>query len=170
MKIEGSFADQVGEEAWLRENSEEFARRWYSKAQKRLYDLGDEMDFDVYPVAQSGVPPQWNGEAWVMEWPHFAAMFFEYGAEEHEIEPVDAEILAFEWPEMAGEPFGDTGKTWDEVYSSSWPTVFLPKVDHPGMPALRFVRDSRDEVEQDMKQRTLNETLGGDLPPVVEER
>lgn len=171
MRVQGSLGEHMKEEAWLRDASEEFARRWYSKAQKRLYDLGDEMDFEVYPVAQSAVPPSWEGDKWVFRYPHEAAMFFEYGAAEHEIEPVNADVLAFEWPDMAGEPFGDTGKTWDEVYASSWPTVFLPKVEHPGMPALRFIRDSKSEVEQDMKQSTLADTVdGGDLPPVVEER
>lgn len=169
MRVEGSLGSQMQEEAWLREASQEFARRWYSKSRKRLYDLGDEMQFEVYPVAQSAQPPSWDGGAWVFHYPHKAALFFEYGAAEHEIEPVNAEVLAFEWPDMAGEPFGDTGKTWDEVYASSWPTVFLPKVNHPGMPALRFIRDSKAEVEQDMKQRTIDDTVGdGGLPPVVE--
>lgn len=124
------------------------ANEWHSKAIETLYQRGDQHEYDVYPVAQSSLPPQWDDaeQAWSFVFPHVAAPIFEFGADEHEIEAKNAEMLAFPWPEMAGEPFGDTGKTWDEVFEDTWPVVFLPDVEHPGTPALHFLTDSWKEV------------------------
>lgn len=135
-------------QAIARDVTRDNANEWHSKAIETLYQRADEEEFDVASVAQSSLPPEWDEAegAWTFVFPHIAAPFLEFGTDEHPIEAKDAEVLAFEWPEMEGEPFGDTGKTWDEVYADTWPTVFLPEVEHPGTPALRFLTDSWKQV------------------------
>jgi|GEM_PF-2252089 len=138
--------EEVSEEAAL-----ELTNRWFSYSQEELYEQGDEHGYDVASVAQAAVPPEWDDQegAGTFAYMHEAAQYFEFGAKEHEIEAVNAEYLAFDWPEMAGEPFGNTGLTFDEVFESSWPTVFFKSITHPGMPALRFLRGTREDVARE---------------------
>lgn len=123
-----------------REATKEAANRWFSWSQERLYQKGDQHDFNVSGVAQSGQPPQWSDQdgGFVFRYGHYAAPFFEMGAKPHEIEAQDAEMLAFEWPDAPAEV--------QEMFSDTFPTVFFESVDHPGMPELRFLRDSRERV------------------------
>lgn len=143
MRIEGEFTDQLKEEAFIKEASEEFARRWFTASNEHLLQKGDEYGYEVYPVVQAAQPPRWTGDAWVFTYPHRASGYFEYGVEEHEIEANNAEVLAFEWP--------DAPPDIREMFSDTFPTVFFPKVTHPGIPALAFVRNGRAEVKQDME-------------------
>lgn len=126
----------------------EISRKWHSRSDDLLLSRGESFDFDISSIVQGSVPPQWNsGEGgWEFAYPHEAAKYMELGADPHPIEADDAEMLAFEWPKMEGVEFGDTGQTFDEVFESSWPTVFLNEVEHPGTPALRFVSDAWKEV------------------------
>lgn len=88
-----------------------------------------------------------------VEWP-FSALF-EFGVDPHVIEASGASVLAFEWPEMEGEEFGNTGRNFEEVFAETWPTVFFPAVnwgsESGGIPASRAVRDALMEFRQDMR-------------------
>lgn len=121
----------------------EAANRWFSKSNDHLLRGGDEHDYDVFPVVQAAQPPQWDGEAAVMAWPHRASIFFEHGTTRHEVE--GDPILAFEWEEMRGEEFGDTGQTFEEVFDT-FPTVFLPSVTVEGIPRIGFAAEGRREA------------------------
>lgn len=141
MKIEGaraSLSDQLSTVA--REATKEKANEWHSRAIEMLYDRGEDEDYEVFPVAQSAMPPEWDEAegGWVFAFPHVAAAIFEFGAIPHEIEAKRAEYLAFEWPDAPPEI--------QEQFSATFPTVFFKKVDHPGVNALHFVTDSWKEV------------------------
>lgn len=134
VSIEGDF------EEVSREVADEAANRWFSWSQEDLYKKGDRFDYDVSSVAQSGQPPQWSeGDGgFVFTYDHHAAPFFEMGAKEYEIEAQEAEFLAFEWEDAPPEV--------EEMFSDTYPTVFFKSVNHPGMPELRYLRDSRERV------------------------
>jgi len=124
-------------EARSKELAMEAANRWFSESNERLLQGGDEHDYDVFPVVQSAQPPQWDAreQAAVMSWPHRASAFFAHGTTSHEIE--GDPLLVFEYEEMRGEEFADTGKTWEEVFDD-FPTVFLPRVEVDGIPRIPF--------------------------------
>lgn len=128
-----------------REEAREAAGRWFSVSQERLLEGGDAHGYDVSSVAQAASPPQWDGSegGFVFKYFHPAARYFEDGTDPHEVTPSQADALAFEWPEMRGEPFGDTGQTWDEVFADSWPTVFLPRTEVSGIEALDYFKMGR---------------------------
>lgn len=83
-----------------------------------------------------------------VRWPKSAQ--FEFGVDPHVIEASNADVLAFPWPEMEGVEFGNTGKTFDEVFADTWPIVFFPEVDwgseSGGIPKARAVRDMLREL------------------------
>lgn len=125
----------------------EAANYWYSWSYDRLINIdSEETDSNLFSIAESSIPPTNDSGDWVSHWSHLATVWAEYGTDPHEIRPIRAQVLAFPWEEMQGEPFGDTGMTWDEVYASTWPIVFLPKVNHPGTKEHRFIRDGRQET------------------------
>jgi len=69
-------------------------------------------------------------------WSHEAAPFFEFGTSPHTIE--GNPILSFIWedaPAGVREMFANTERVDGD------PRVYLREVDHPGTPALRFVRE-----------------------------
>lgn len=139
------------EDGWegnLRDFTQEAMRRWYAWSQDVLQRRGDALGYEWYPIMQNMVPPYWNESEgrWEFAARHYATVFFEYGAEPHEIRARRADWLAFPWPEMEGEEFGDTGMTFDEVFADTWPVVFFKKIDHPGMEETRFLRDGRDKT------------------------
>jgi len=131
-------------EVAARDATERTAREWHSEADRLLLERGDEEGYEVFPLVQGSVWTGWDEAegGWAFHYPHFAAAIFEYGTDPHPIEADEADYLAFEWPEMEGVEFGDTGKTFDEVFESSWPTVFFKEIMHPGTEPLRYVRDS----------------------------
>lgn len=132
-----------------REGTREIAKEWHSKSDQLLLRRGDKFEFEVFPLVQGSIPPEWVDaeQAWMFYYPHEAAIFLHEGADPHPIEAEEGSMLAFPWPEMAGVEFGDTGMTFDEVFSDTWPTVFMKEVEHPGIPPLRFVEDAWKEVE-----------------------
>jgi hypothetical protein len=135
--------------AVAREATRPRANEWHSKATELLYERADEQEFDVQSIAQSALPPQWDDseQAWVFTFPHTAAPFLEFGADEHEIAAKNAEFLAFEWPEGGDVVLDEeTGTTVREAFEKTFPTVFFKKVNHPGVPALKYMRDSWKEV------------------------
>lgn len=137
--------------AAAREATEDFARRWHSQADQLLVRRGDEHEYEVQKIMQGSIWGGWNEaeEAWTFHYTHLAAPFFEFGTDPHPIRAKNAEFLAFPWPEMEGEEFGNTGMTFEEVFSDSWPTVFFKEVMHPGTEPLRFVTDSHRRVDME---------------------
>lgn len=135
-----------------REAAMEAANRWYSSANETLTQAGDDHEYEVFPVVQSAQPPQWdeNEGAAVMAWPHQAAVFFEHGTTAHEVE--GDPLLVFEWEEMRGEEFADTGKTFEEVFDE-FPTVFLPRVSVDGIPRIGFAEQGRRDAARWLKER-----------------
>lgn len=119
----------------------ELANRWFSRSQEILVRAGDEHEYDLYPIVQSGVPPQWDEaeEAYVFKYPHQAAIYPEFGTEPHEVEADQAQALAFEWPEAPPEI--------EAMFPETFPTVFFKQVEVEGIPAIKFVRKSRAETK-----------------------
>lgn len=145
---DGERLDRQFEEV-AKQGTQEMARKWHSRADQLLLKRGDNFEFEVFPIVQGSVPPVWveSEGAWVFHYPHAGAPHLEFGADPHKIEAKQAEYLAFEWPEMEGVEFGDTGQTFDEVFADSWPTVFFKEVEHPGIPALKFVTDAWKDID-----------------------
>lgn len=130
----------------------EAANRWFSASNESLLSAGDDLEYDVFPVVQSAQPPQWDArqEAAVMSWPHTASLFFENGTTKHEVE--GDPLLVFEWEEMRGEEFADTGKAFEEVFDT-FPTVFLPKVEVDGIPRIGFGASGRRTAARWLQQQ-----------------
>lgn len=137
-------------EALSKDLAREAANRWHARYTEYLLAAGDEHDYDVFPLVQATLPPEWDPSegAYKLSNPHRAAGYFEDGTAPHEVTPSQADVLAFPWPEMEGEPFGDTGKTWDEVFEDSWPTVFLPKVEVEGIERTDAFKRGRRDAER----------------------
>lgn len=130
----------------------EAANRWFSAANERLMQAGDELDYDTFSVAQAARPPRWDNQqgAYIIAWPHVAAQYFEYGTAPHE---VTGSPLAFDWPEMEGEEFGDTGKTFDEVFEDTWPTVFLQRAEVDGVERIGYRLHGEREARRWLSQQ-----------------
>jgi len=135
-----------------KEVAKEAANRWFSAANERLVEFGDRLDYDVSSVSQSGVPPQWDEQegAWLFGFTHVAAVYFEFGTAPHEIE--GDPILAFEWEEMRGEEFADTGKTFEEVFDE-FPTVFLPATQVSGIERIGYVAHGQREAARWLREQ-----------------
>lgn len=134
-------------EQLARDEAREAANRAFTRSQEVLYSEGDAHDYDVFPVAQSGQPPQWDRSkgGYVFAYPHEAAIFFEVGTEPHEIEAVRAEMLSFEWPDAPAEV--------QQMFEETFPTVFFQSVDHPGTPALGYVQAGMDAAGRYLEGR-----------------
>lgn len=128
-------------QALSREEAREAANRWFSTSQESLYEGGDEYDYDVSNVAQSGIPPQWDDslDGYVIEYLHMATRFFNDGTARHEVEAQEAEFLAFEWPDAPPEI--------REAFEATFPTVFFQSVEVDGIAALRFFEDGQQDAE-----------------------
>ena len=120
------------------EEAEMIAREWFSAANKALIDGGDEYGYETFGVAQSGMPPERDGDDWVFGFSHHAAQFLNDGTEPHVIRAKEADFLAFEWPDAPAEV--------QEMFEATFPLVFFKEIDHPGTEALRYMERSRDEV------------------------
>lgn len=133
---EDVFADAV--QGLSEEVAREAANRWFSASQDILLDEGDTRDYEVFPVVQSGQPPQRDDDGYRFGYGHVASPFFEHGTEPHEIEAKRAEYLAFEWP--------DAPQEVREMFEETFPTVFFKSVEHPGTPALNYMRRARSQA------------------------
>lgn len=93
-------------------------------------------------IRDNSLPPSWNADrgAWEFSFPHEGAVFQEFGARPHEIRAKKAEKLAFGWPDQPA-------KTKEQFAHTEGDLVFFEKVDHPGIPAIGFVRYGRDQAE-----------------------
>lgn len=92
-------------------------------------------------LASRSVPPMWDesDEQWVFSFPHEGAVFQEFGAVPHEIRAKKAEALAFEWPDAPEE----IKEEFDHLEGD---LVMFQKINHPGIPAIGFVRYGRDRA------------------------
>lgn len=146
MRVDASaLADELSDGETLRDATRDFARLWFEEMQDKLLARGEQVDYEVHSVVQSGVPVHWDSDrgAWVTGFEHVAAEFLEEGTDEHTITPKDPDgWLAFEWP--------DAPQEVREQFSDTFPLVFFKEVDHPGTPALKYARDSRDVVAREM--------------------
>lgn len=113
---------------------------------------------NLHSILQSGQPPQWDEarEAWVFTYTHLASVWMEYGTRPHVIEPKHADWLAFEWPDAPDEI--------KERFEDTFPLVFFKRIDHPGAPAIGYVRAGRHACERWLKEqdRSGGSAIGGD--------
>ncbi|MBX0325805.1 hypothetical protein EGH21_22565 [Halomicroarcula sp. F13] len=122
----------------------EAANRAFSSSQERLTKVGDSRGYEVFPVVQSGTPPVWDEteNAARFEYSHPAAYYFEVGTQTHEIVADDG-MLAFEWPDAPPEV--------QDMFESTFPTVFFKSVEVEGIDRIDFVKqgleDARDWLE-----------------------
>lgn len=148
MPIEGGITElRVDFENIAREEALEAANRWYSKAVDLLYEGGDDYDYEVFPVAQSSTPPEFDDsvQGYAFAFPHPAAWYFEKGTEPHTIEPTNADALVFEWPDAPPEI--------REMYEDTFPTVFFPRVEVDGIERLDYVERGRAAAERYLEGR-----------------
>ena len=121
---------------------------WRRYANENGYDIDH-----IWKDAESSIQREADAITISAEWP-FSAQF-EHGVEPHTIEATNADFLAFPWPEMRGEEFGNTGKNFEEVFADTWPVVFFPKVNWGsrtgGIPAARAVRNMLREIRGELR-------------------
>lgn len=127
---------------------------WNSVAQQRVMEAAEQrsgIDSEgregrksnaLHEIAQEFTVPQWDPseEKWVFAVTHAAAVFHEFGATPHEIRAKHARALAFEWP--------DAPEEIREKFEDTFPTVFFNSVQHPGVPAIGFLREGREQARQ----------------------
>lgn len=140
----------------------EAARRWFAGSQRHLEEaISQRAGIDsegregrregsMHSILQSGQPPAWDEsrQAWVFTYTHFAAAWHEFGTQPHTIRADGDGFLAFKWPDAPDEvvamfsPGGD-----DEVNRGEWDGwVYFKEVEHPGNPAIGYVRAGRAEA------------------------
>lgn len=135
---------QQAVELWFKESQD-----WLQQAAHNRAALGEQhgvsgrSDNNLSQLVQNATPPVWDDsrEVWSFAYNHAGAVYQEFGAMPHEIRAKRAEYLAFEWPdapEEVAEQFEDT----------EGDLVFFKKVDHPGIPAIGFIRYGRDQAKQ----------------------
>lgn len=144
---------------------------WFAEAQDRLVeaaqqraagDGADDSEGKTYRLNNALTdmldefqPPVWreDEQAWIFSVTHSAAVFHEFGAEPHEIKARQAQALAFEWPDAPDEI--------KEQFEDSFPTVFFNSVEHPGTPAIGFIRHGREKARQRLDRAGFDvETFG----------
>lgn len=139
-KLEAAILDDVEAKApgMAQEMQAEAEQNWRRYAGRNGYDIQH-----IWRESETFVNRTPGGVNFGVEWP-FSAQF-EFGVDPHPIEATGGDLLAFPWPEMAGVPFGDTDKTFDEVFADTWPMVFFPRVNwgsiSGGIPAARAIRN-----------------------------
>lgn len=153
--IDTSGLDAALDEA-EKELGKEAMNRWFSTSQEWLMEaagnrsgldatrdsrgaLTGRQENDLHRIAQSAMPPQWDDAegAWTFTYTHLASVWMEYGTEPHEIKAAEGEMLAFEWPDAPPE-VQEMFDNWEEDHM-----VYFKKVDHPGTPAIGYVRAGR---------------------------
>lgn len=135
---------------WFQESTD-----WLTEAAERRSEIGQRKGRQgratqgLDQIRKHAVPPQWDGDSWVFSFPHKGAVFHEYGARSHEIRAKKAEVLAFEWPdapEEVKEQFEDT----------EGDLVFFESVNHPGVPAIGYVRHGLRKTKSFLEQKGYN--------------
>jgi hypothetical protein len=119
---------------------------WLRDAEKNRSELGREQNNTVREnnnlgeIAQSAQPPTWDDGEWVFSYTHAGAVFQEFGAMPHEIRARKSEYLAFEWPDAPRE-------VKEQFEHTEGDLVFFKSVNHPGIPAIGFVRHGRERAK-----------------------
>lgn len=134
---------------WFQESTD-----WLQEAAERRSELGERhgragRSMQALDQIRAGaVPPQWleTEESWVFSFPHEGAVFQEFGAMPHEIRARNAEVLAFEWPDAPEE-------VQEQFEDTEGDLVFFESIDHPGIPAIGFVRYGRDQAKALLESR-----------------
>lgn len=152
--ITAEFEDQKDEltrdiiDLWFQESTE-----WLKEAAERRSQLGKAKGREgremqaLDQIRKGAIPPTWDEreEAWVFSFPHRGAIFQEFGARPHEIRAKKAEVLAFEWPDAPAE-------VEEQFEDTEGDLVFFESIDHPGIPAIGFVRYGRDQAQAALRQ------------------
>ena len=130
---------EVAVEELGRERAVEAADRASTTSQEILLEEGDDREYEVFPIVQSATPGQWDESrgAAVFEYSHRAAVFLHDGTQTHEIVADDG-VLAFEWP--------DAPQEVQDMFESTFPTVFFPSVEVEGLPALKYAERGLSEA------------------------
>lgn len=137
--------DDVEHELVGRQDS--LVHRFVQLVHTNLRAYGQRHDYDVEPSIESfeieAVERTRHGIHVTVVWedPQFGR--WEFGVEPHPIEPRTADVLAFVWedpPQWVREEFNQA-RDASGRFSSGW-MVFLPHVDHPGIPESRALRDT----------------------------
>lgn len=99
-------------------------------------------------IHNSAQPPVWvpEDEQWEFSYPHRGAVYQEFGAEPHTIRAKKAEVLAFEWPDAPKE-------VKEQFEHTEGDLVFFDEIEHPGIPAIGFVRNSRDQTVSALERK-----------------
>lgn len=140
-----------------KELTKELINYWYEQSQLHLEEAASNRatiasegragreSTGLYAIHQQSVPPVWTNEHWEFAYPHEGAIFQEEGARPHEIRARKAEVLAFEWPDAPQE-------VKEQFEDTEGDLVFFESIDHPGIPAIGFVRRGRDKTEEKAKE------------------
>lgn len=140
-----AFAEEIYREVIGEADGVAFA--FVQHAHERLREYGDRFDMAVEPIIDSLGQPEVTrtdrGVVVTLRWDHPAAGFFEVGTAPHTIE--GDPVLSFIWtdpPAWAREAFEAEG---DGV------RAFFRSVDHPGMPASRYIRDTIHYIREEIQ-------------------
>lgn len=137
----------------LFEQSDNIAHRFVQEAHDRLRAYGQREDMNVEPVIDSmeldEAQTTLNGASIRIVWTHEAAGYFEFGTSPHVIR--GQPILSFVWenpPQWVREAFPQARDTGGR-FQSGW-RVFFEQVQHPGMPAARYIRDAMEWLRREV--------------------
>lgn len=125
-------------EAKLYNEPNNLAFQFMREVADRFRSYGQTFDIDVEPIIEAmrvtDAQRTRNGARVTIEMPHGATGIFEFGASPHTIQ--GNPVLSFVWedpPDWVTEEFEQEGEGY---------RVFLPEVDHPGVPEARAIRDT----------------------------
>lgn len=156
MRAEAAELTREAIDYWFKESQD-----WLAEAAQQRSDLDSEgrsqrEQNGLHAIMQVAVPPSWDEEEnqWTFSYPHEGAVFQEFGAKPTEIEAKKAEVLAFEWPDAPEEVQEQFSHTEGDL-------VFFESIDHPGIPAIGFIRRGRDKTERALESRGTDTTKFG---------
>lgn len=137
---------------WYQETTD-----WLTEAAERRSQLGvshgreGRAQNGLDAIRDKSLPPTWDdaAEQWSFSFPHEGAVFQEFGARPHEIRAKKAQVLAFEWPDAPAE-------VEEQFEDTEGDLVFFESIDHPGIPAIGFVRYGRDQAKRLLESRGYN--------------
>lgn len=139
--------------------TEDYAKLWFQESQDWLSEaasrrteigarhgvVGREQN-GLHAIHGNAIPPRWlkEREAWAFSYPHEGAVYNEFGTTPHEIKAKKAEVLAFEWPDAPRE-------VQERFEDTEGDLVFFDSIQHPGLPAIGFVRYGRRKTKRVME-------------------